>query len=60
MTFTSVLVIGLDAYKTFKTGTYDEGVTVIRGAIVIKGIRQASIFIQNIDMNTKYTEEEES
>ena len=33
-------------------------VTVIRGGDSYKGIRQASIFIQNIDMNTKYTEEE--
>ena len=33
-------------------------VTGIRGGDSYKGIRQASIFIQNIDMNTKYTEEE--
>ena len=47
----------LDAYKTFKTGTYDEGYRHSWGDSY-KGIRQASIFIQNIDMNTKYTEEE--
>ena len=47
----------LDAYKTFKTGTYDEGYRHSRGDSY-KAIRQASIFIQNIDMNTKYTEEE--
>ena len=47
----------LDAYKTFKTGTYDESYRHSWGDSY-KGIRQASIFIQNIDMNTKYTEEE--
>ena len=47
----------LDAYKTFKTGTYDEGYRHSWDDSY-KGIRQASIFIQNIDMNTKYTEEE--
>ena len=37
----------LDAYKTFKTGTYDESYRHSWGDSY-KGIRQASIFIQNI------------
>ena len=47
----------LDAYKTFKTGTYDESYRHSWGDSY-KGIRQASIFIENIDMNTKFTEED--
>lgn len=47
----------LGDYKKFKTGTYDENWYQSWGASY-KGIRQASIFIENIDMNTKFTEEE--
>ena len=47
----------LAGYKTFKTGTYDESYRHSWDDSY-KGIRQASIFIQNIDMNTKFTEEE--
>ncbi len=46
-----------DDYKKFKTGTYDENWRHSWGASY-KGIRQASIFIQYIDMNTKFTQEE--
>ncbi len=44
-------------YKQFKTGTYGEG---FRQSWIpsYQGIRQASIFIQNVDMNTRFTEEE--
>ena len=38
-----------DIYNTFKTGTYSEGDRQSWGASY-KGIRQASIFIQNIDI----------
>lgn len=47
----------LGDYRKFKTGTYDENFYQTWGASY-KGIRQASIFIENIDMNTKFTEEE--
>ena len=46
-----------DIYNTFKTGTYSEGDRQSWGASY-KGIRQASIFIQNIDMNMEFTEAE--
>lgn len=46
-----------DEYKKFKTGTYGENWRHSWGASY-KGIRQASIFIHNIDMNTKFTETE--
>ena len=47
----------LAVYKEFKTGTYDESYRH-SWSESYKGIRQASIFIQHIDMNTKFTEEE--
>ena len=46
-----------DDYVKFKTGTYDENWRHSWGDSY-KGIRQASIFIQNIDMNTDFTEAE--
>ena len=46
-----------DDYKTFKNGTYDENWRHSWEASY-KGIRQASIFIKNIDMNKKITDEE--
>lgn len=48
-----------DDYKTFKNGTYNEGFRHSWGASY-KGIRQASIFIQNVDMNMKITEQEKA
>lgn len=47
----------LTLYSKFKKGTYNEN---FRHSWTnsYKGIRQASIFIQNIDMNTDLTEEE--
>lgn len=45
------------AYNQFKNGTYDESFRQ-SWDISYKGIRQASIFIQNIDMNQDFTEEE--
>lgn len=47
---------GVD-YTRFKTGTYDENWRH-SWQPSYRGIRQASIFIQNIDMNTKFTPEE--
>lgn len=47
----------LGDYRKFKTGTYDENWYHSWDASY-KGIRQASIFIQNIDMNTEFTETE--
>ena len=46
-----------DDYIKFKTGTYDENWRH-SWTPSYKGIRQASILIQNIDMNTDLTEEE--
>ncbi len=48
-----------DDYRKFKTGTYDENWRH-SWAPSYKGIRQASIFIHNIDMNMEYTEEEKA
>ena len=47
----------LGDYRKFKTGTYDENWYHSWDGSY-KGIRQASIFIQNIDMNTEFTETE--
>lgn len=44
-------------YKKFKTGTYDEN-WYDSWNESYRGIRQASIFIHNIDMNTAFTETE--
>lgn len=46
-----------DDYRTFKRGDYDEGFRHSWDQSY-QGIRQASIFIHNIDMNYKFTEEE--
>lgn len=48
-----------DDYKTFKNGTYNENWRHSWGASY-KGIRQASIFIQYVDMNMKITAEEKA
>lgn len=48
-----------DDYKTFKNGTYNEGFRHSWGQSY-KGIRQASIFIKNVDMNMKITEQEKA
>lgn len=50
---------GLGDYKKFKTGTYDENWLQSWGPSY-KGIRQASIFIENIDMNMEFTEAEKA
>ena len=46
-------------YTKFRTGTYDENWRHSWGQSY-KGIRQASLFIQYIHMNTRYTEEEKA
>ena len=46
-------------YTKFRTGTYDENWRHSWGQSY-KGIRQASLFMQNIHMNTRYTEEEKA
>lgn len=46
-----------DDYKKFKNGTYDENYRH-SWEQSYKGIRQASIFIHNIDMNQELTDEE--
>lgn len=46
-----------DDYKTFKNGTYNEDFRQ-SWQNSYRGIRQASIFIQNVDMNMKITEQE--
>lgn len=48
------------AYTAFKQGDYDENFGSSAWTQAYIGIRQASIFIQNIDKNTKLTEQERS
>ena len=51
-----------DRYKAWKNGEYNEGGLAGESAEIwnkcYKGIRQASIYLNNIDMNTEYTAEE--
>lgn len=47
-----------DKYKKWKNGEYDEGWEQGPWGACYTGIRQASIFILNIDQNTKFTQEE--
>lgn len=47
-----------DKYKKWKNGEYDEGWEQGPWGACYSGIRQASIFIENIDQNMKFTEEE--
>ena len=48
-----------DRYKAWKNGEYNEGGLAGESAEIwnkcYKGIRQASIYLNNIDMNTEYT-----
>lgn len=46
-----------DKYKRWKNGEYDEGWEQGPWGECYKGIHQASIFIQNIDMNQEFTPE---
>ncbi|WP_462358015.1 RagB/SusD family nutrient uptake outer membrane protein [Phocaeicola coprocola] len=47
-----------DKYKKWKNGEYDEGWEQGPWGECYTGIYQASVFIHNIDCNTKFTEEE--
>lgn len=47
-----------DGYKTFKRGTYNENTRQESWNGCYNGIRQATVFIQNVDMNYNLTEEE--
>jgi starch-binding outer membrane protein, SusD/RagB family len=47
-----------DKYKKWKNGEYDEGWEQGPWGECYTGIYQASVFIHNIDRNTKFTEEE--
>ena len=47
-----------DRYKTWKNVEYDEGFYQNSWDEAYKGIRQASIFLQNIDMNQEFNQEE--
>ena len=47
------------SYNKFKEGNYDENTKQGLWTSCYRGIRQASIFIQNVDMSTKFDSEEE-
>lgn len=47
-----------ELYKKFKNGEYDEGSLQASWSSCYKGIRQASEFINNIDINEEMTQEE--
>lgn len=47
-----------DLYKKFKNGEYDEGALQSSWSSCYKGIRQASEFINHIDINMEMSEEE--
>lgn len=48
----------IDLYTQFKRGTYDESDRQATWSNCYNGIRQATVFIQNIDMNDRITSEE--
>lgn len=48
----------MESYNAFKRGDYDENFGSGAWTDAYKGIYQASIFIQNIDMNTKLSQED--
>lgn len=48
----------MESYNAIKQGDYDENFGEGAWLNAYKGIFQASVFIQNIDMNTKFTETE--
>ena len=48
----------MESYNAIKQGDYDENFGEAAWLNAYKGIFQASVFIQNIDMNTKLTETE--
>ena len=47
------------SYNSFKEGNYDENTKQEAWTACYRGIRQASVFIQNVDMSTKFDSEEE-
>ncbi len=48
----------MNSYNAFKQGDYDENYGQDAWSNAYKGIYQASVFIHNIDLNTKLTEKE--